>query len=220
MSAEQRDSAGDAFPEGCHLIEIRISELRRLFNAIDPSPFNERDLDPEAEEFIVGWARELPAGGAPLGLLVHLDRAAGLPDEARVLRDAIHEFFGRRATATRRKLRELFRRGRTSLAIGLAFLALSIATSDVISTYFEASRLASILRESLIIGGWVAMWGPLEIFLYEWWPIRADIRLGQRLSAMPVRISYRTDASEDAWRSDWPAVPAAEPSRSVARPLS
>lgn len=46
-----------------------------------------------------------------------------------------------------------------------------------------------MLRESLLIGGWVAMWRPLEIFLYDWWPIRADARLFDRLAAMPVRIA-------------------------------
>jgi len=43
-------------------------------------------------------------------------------------------------------------------------------------------------------------------FLYDWWPIRAEARLADRLSAMPVRISYRTDADADAWRRDWPVV--------------
>jgi len=28
-----------------------------LFNAMDPAPFRERDLDPNAEEYIVGWGR-------------------------------------------------------------------------------------------------------------------------------------------------------------------
>lgn len=199
-------SAGDAIPEKCKIIEVRVAELRQLFNAIDPSPFRERDLDPGAEDFIVGWSKNLPAD-APLGLLVHLDRAAGSADEATVLRDAIHEFFSQRAAGSRRRLHELFRRGRTSLAIGLAFLALSIGIGDAIASYFEGRSLAGILRESLLIGGWVAMWGPLEIFLYEWWPIRADTRLFERLSAMPVRVVYKTDASSDAWRSDWPAVP-------------
>ncbi len=37
---------------------VRVAELRQLFNAIDPSPFRERDLDPRAEEFIVEWARD------------------------------------------------------------------------------------------------------------------------------------------------------------------
>ena len=38
------------------------------------------------------------------------------------------------------------------------------------------------------------MWRPIEIFLYEWWPIRAEARLFDRLSAMTVRV-VPTDAS-------------------------
>ncbi|MQA30396.1 MAG: hypothetical protein GEU82_11250 [Luteitalea sp.] len=180
-------SAGDAIPRNCQVIEVRVAELRHLFNAIDPSPFRERDLDPRAEAFILDWSREIPAD-APLALLVHLERAAGQPDEAVVLREAIHEFFGERAAGTRRRLRDLFRRGRISLAIGLTFLASSIGIGDGLAVYVPDNRWTEIVRESLLIGGWVAMWRPLEIFLYDWWPIRAEARLGDRLSAMPVRI--------------------------------
>jgi hypothetical protein len=201
----ERASAGDAIPPKCHIIEVRIAELRQLFNAIDPSPFHERDLDPQAELFIVDWARDLPRD-EPLALIVHLERAAGRPDEAAILRDAIHEFFARRAAETRRRLRELFRRGRTSLAIGLGVVAASILIGDAVVTYFRGSRWADIVRESLLIGGWVAMWRPLEVFLYDWWPIRADAQLFDRLSAAPVRIVYKPDAAADAWRSDWPVV--------------
>ena len=42
-----------------HVIELRVDEIAQLFHTLDPSPFRERDLDREAEEFIVGWAREL-----------------------------------------------------------------------------------------------------------------------------------------------------------------
>lgn len=51
------------------VIEVRVAELRQLLDAIDPSPFRERNLDPRAEAFIVDWARELPPGTrpAPLG---------------------------------------------------------------------------------------------------------------------------------------------------------
>ena len=76
-----RSSAGDTIPTQCRVIEVRVAELRQLFNAIDPSPFRERDLDPRAEEFIVEWARDLPRD-ARLALLVHLDRSAGQADEA------------------------------------------------------------------------------------------------------------------------------------------
>jgi hypothetical protein len=199
-------------------IEVRVAELRQLFNAIDPSPFHERDLDPRAEEFIAGWARDLP-GDAPLALLVHLERAPGMDGEEAMLRDAIHEFFGQRAAATRRSLRELLRRGRVSLVIGLVFLASSVAVGNAAANAIQGD-LGSVLRESLLIGGWVAMWRPLEIFLYDWWPIRADARRFDRLAAMPVRIAYRSHAARDAWRSDWPAAracPAAEPCSEATR---
>ena len=186
-------------------IEVRVAELRQLFNSIDPSPFRDRDLDSRAEEFIVEWARDYPRD-APLALLVHLERAAGLADEATLLGDAIRQYFKARAASARRNLRELFRRGRISLVIALAFLAVSLMLSDLVRNVSD-SGFATVLREGFVIGGWVAMWRPLEVFLYDWWPIRAEIRLLDRLSEMPVRIDYKEKMSDDAWRSDWPAIP-------------
>jgi len=207
-------SAGDALPQRCAVIEIRVSELRQLFNAIDPSPFRERDLDPRAEQFIVEWASDLPPD-RPWGLVVHLDRPAGRADEAEALREAIHEYFGQRVVACRRRLRELFHRGRISLVIALAFLTASTVVGDAVADYLGDGRFSEVIREGFLIGGWVAMWRPLEVFLYDWWPIRAEGRLLQRLSTMPVRIEYKETASTDAWRADWPEVPAAEVARSA-----
>jgi len=203
-------TAGDPIPDTCRLIEVRVGELRQLFNAIDPSPFHERDLDKDAEGFIVEWAKDF-ARDAPLALLVHLERGPGRPDEASLLGDAIHEFFRRRAASSRRSLRDLFRRGRISLAIALVFLAAAIGVGDALASYFRDSNVAGTLREGFLIGGWVAMWRPLQVFLYDWWPIRAEARLFDRLSVMPVGIRYKASAATGAWRSDWPAAPAALP---------
>jgi hypothetical protein len=115
-------------------------------------------------------------------------------------------------------LRQLFRRGRISLAIGLAFLASSIAIGDALASYFQGTGWGEILRESLLIGGWVAMWRPLEVFLYDWWPIREKARLFDRLSAMPVKIAYMSDVASDAWRSDWPAAPTGDRSSTARTP--
>src|SRR5688572_923133 len=157
MAAHRTSAGGDEIPRDCRVIEVRVSELRQLFNAIDPSPFNERDLDPRAEDFIVDWSKDLPRE-ARLALRVHLERPAGRPGEAAMLGDAVHAYFHGRAASTRRKLRELLRRGRTSLLIALAFLAASIGAGDAFAASFEGSRLAVVLREGLLIGGWVAMW--------------------------------------------------------------
>ena len=200
-------SAGDPLPATCELIEVRVSELKQLFNAIDPSPFRERDLDPDAEQFITDWAREA-SPSATFGLAVHLERPAGLPNEPGELREAIHEFFRHRAELSRRRMRELLRRGRTSLVIGVCALGVALAAGNLVGRFFS-DHIAGILQESLLIGGWVAMWRPLEIFLYDWWPIRAEATLADRLSVMPVRISYKQDGTADAWRWDWPVAPSA-----------
>lgn len=211
-AAPRPRAAGDPIPTNCVVIEVRLAELKQLFNAIDPSPFRERDLDPSAEQFIVGWAKDAPAD-ASLALVVHLDRPAGLADEAAALKDAVREYFSHRAQGTRQRLRQLFRLGRTSLVIGITCLAASLLLGDFLANVLSGRSLGEVLRESLLIGGWVAMWRPMEIFLYEWWPIRAEARLYDRLSVMPVRIAYASDAESEAWRRDWPAVAPAAPSR-------
>jgi hypothetical protein len=133
-----------------------------------------------------------------------------MADEATALRDAMHEYFAQRATATRQRLRELFWRGRVSLAIGLAALAILMLAGDLIEEALPGRRIGELLRESLLIGGWVAMWRRLEVFLYDWWPVRAQMQLYRRLSKAPVRIEYAGEGKSQAWRKDWPAAPISE----------
>jgi hypothetical protein len=222
IESEEAQIAGDPLPRGCELIEVHVAELKQLFNAMDASAFRDRDLDPDAEEFIVGWAREAPRGSS-LALQVELDRAPGLAEESAALREAVHEFFTHRAQAARRRLRELLSIGRISLLVGLVFLAVAVGMGDIVATAMKGQRLGQLLLEGLVICGWVAMWRPLEILLYGWWPIRTEARLYDRLSIMPVRILYKGTAEPEAWRRDWPAVPSVQaipqkrPPRAAAR---
>jgi hypothetical protein len=164
-------------------IHIRMPTLGQLFDPIDPSPVTGKDLLPDVVEFIVSWGREIPVRTRPT-LVVHVDDPAPA-HEARAAATGIHAFFASQSFAHRRKLRQLFRVGRISLLIALVVLSLSIAVGEALRA--TGSRLAIAVGSTLEIGGWVAMWRPFEIFLYEWWPIRADIRLFHRLAAMDVR---------------------------------
>jgi len=176
-----------------NLIEVRLRELRQLFNSMDPTPFHHQDLDPEAEEFIVSWALEHPTEGE-IGLIIHLEQCPSESDaEARVA-EAIHNYFSYRAELVTRELRQLMQRGRVSLLIGLAFLAACIVAADILG-HADKSPLVGIIRESLTIGGWVAMWRPLEIFLYDWWPLTARRRTLTKLGAAPVKLEIGASAS-------------------------
>src|SRR5687767_7579139 len=99
------------------VIEVRLRDVRQLFDAMDPSPFREKDLDPKAEEFIVDSLKEL-SPRAPHGVIIHVDQPTGLPDEDRMIGDAVRDHFARKASLSLRDLRRLRRRGLLSLAIG------------------------------------------------------------------------------------------------------
>ena len=186
----KRDSRGDAIPPDCARIEVRVGEIKQLFNSVDPAPFRERDIDPKAEEFIVDSARELRRG-APLGLVVRLSRPVGAPEDLAALPQAVREYFAERAVATRTQLRRLLRTGGWSLLIGVAFVAVANFIGDAVGelagryTKYDYGRL---LHESVVIGAWVALWRPLEILLYDWWPILGEARLFDRLGAMHVQV--------------------------------
>jgi len=168
-------------------IAVRITSISQLFNSLDPFPFQERDLDKNAEEFIVGWARELPRD-QPIHIVLHLPAAEMQKPECRDVGTALHKYFGYRAEVTQRDLNELFRTGRVSLVIGMAVLAAGLITTQFIIGSLGESQLTSYFREGLIIISWVANWKPMEIFLYDWWPVLRTRNLYRRLSNADVEL--------------------------------
>ena len=168
------------------VIEVRLKELNQLFDSLDPSPFAEKDLDPKAERYILDSYREMPAR-LVRSLVIYLDQAGDTGQEA-VVADAIREHFTRQSRHLRQQLRLLIRRGLVSLGIGLAFLAAVFAISRAVSGSLNGHPLAPLFEQGLLIVGWVAMWRPLEIFLYDWWPVAGERRMHERLSAIDVRL--------------------------------
>lgn len=172
-------------PESPASIRLQLRDLAQLFNSMDPSPFHDRDLDADAEEFILSWAREMPRH-LPIDLTIHLGTTPP-PDRLGEVENAVRHYFANRAEMKQREFRLLLRRGRTSLIVGLLFLAGCITLSELLRSHGHGT-VATFLRESLMIGGWVAMWRPLEIYLYDWWPLREERRVLERLAQMPVHV--------------------------------
>jgi hypothetical protein len=160
--------------------------MAQLFDALDPATHQEKELSQKIDEYIVESAADLPGRG-PLALTVHLDQP-GSGDEERLVGKAVQAHFTRRARSQSRRLRQLLRRGLVSLAIGLGFLIAVFLVGQFAARAMGAGGLGILFRESLLIVGWVAMWRPLEIFLYDWWPIAGERRLSDRLSRITVRV--------------------------------
>jgi len=166
-------------------IELRVDEVAQLFHTLDPFPFRERDLDREVEDFIVGWARELPAD-QPIGIVVHLPDSVAQSSAARELGDAFSRHFSHKAGNIQRDLNELFRVGRRALGIGVFVLVACFVAAHFAGEFLNGSPFKRLVEESFLILGWVANWRPLEIFLYDWWPIARRRALYHRLARAVV----------------------------------
>ncbi len=184
-SRAQREAATPAIP---NRIEVRLRELSQLFNVMDPSPFHEKELDIDAEEFIVGWASELP-DDEPMSLLLHLDQRSNEDDPHTLISEAVHHYFQYKADVTRRRLTHLTREGWHDLLRGILFLTSCVFVASLLSGF--ESTFMSIFRESVLIGGWVAMWRPMEVFLYERWPLKSLRTLYLTLASMPIEVRLR-----------------------------
>jgi hypothetical protein len=167
-------------------LELRVRELAQLFNSMDPTPFHNKALDREAETFIETWARGFPHK-AQVHLTLHLQSMPPDGDPTALVTEAIHNHFADKADSVRRDLRDLFWQGRTSLLIGMAFVTLCLLAADVIGQKGTGTAY-TIARESLTIVGWVAMWRPMQIFLYEWWPLARRIGVAKSIARAHIKV--------------------------------
>ena len=69
-----------------------LRELGQLFDPLDPSSPDERDLNHRVEEFIVESLKEVFANEVR-ELVVHFDQPTTMPDEERIVVNAIRAYF-------------------------------------------------------------------------------------------------------------------------------
>jgi len=182
MQASTPASAGDS-ERG--VIRLRVRELRQLFDTLDPAPFLERELDERMAEYVESSAAELPRH-VSLRLEVHLPAAQIESGEPERVEAAVRKHYEHQVELVRRRFQQMMREGRRSLLVGLVALAACMLIADAASG--SEWRGVRVLGEGIVIGGWVAMWRPIEILLYDWWPLRRDIALQERLREMRVEL--------------------------------
>lgn len=168
-------------------IELKLKTVAQLFNSFDPSPFHEKDLDDDAEEYIAGTAAEMPET-APLTLVLHLPFEVAATTDVNALRDSIRNYFEYRSGVWGREIRKTLRQGRNGLLVGLVILFVAMALHGVVGERLPEGTLSGATQEGLLIAGWAAFWWPIQIFLYEWWPARSKQVLYRRLCRMEVEI--------------------------------
>jgi hypothetical protein len=88
-------------------------------------------------------------------------------------------------------------RGIRALQRGLVFLAVCL----LLSTLFDGLEsvpglLRRLLSEGFLIAGWVSLWYPIELLLYEWGPYWREKQIYRRIEQMELEILPKQSTAE------------------------
>lgn len=167
-------------------LEIKLQLLN--INELLRSPislYRKRTLKSDAEDFIVEEAETLPRKGA-INMKVHLALSEVKYKDDIAL--AIHRHFCYRREQSQKKFKRVLQYGWRILFIALGLLAVIFSLTEIALHLIPDNRLVLFIRESFIILGWVALWRPLELLLYDWYPIKTNINLYYRLEHSNVQV--------------------------------
>lgn len=175
-----------AHPPPAHHLDLRIRQMDQLFNSLDPTPFLNKDLDHDAEAFIESWAQGF-SSRSKLRITIHLEKMPDEENPSELITEAVRNYFNYKAGLTLGELKRLLRDGRYSLFIGIGFLTVCLFAAEAVRQIGTDTPFI-VAKEGLMILGWVALWRPLQIFLYEWWPLARRIRVCKSLGRTTIRV--------------------------------
>ncbi len=174
--------------EGKRWIEVRVKSAQQLFDARDPAPFRERDLDDGFVEYVLSSVREF-AVSCPLKLVIYIEGEESKDLARDAIREAIHSYFTYKSDLQKSELRTFLKRAQLFLLIGLFVLISCIGLAQSLTLPNPPGALG-ILREGIVIFGWVSIWKPIELILFDWYPLFERLRFYKKLMTIEIDITF------------------------------
>lgn len=169
-------------------VEVAVNHSRQLFDDKDPTPFRDPNLDQNFVSFLINSVQAIPLKKLSR-LRIIIKQEVHSADEKNIL-EAINSYFTYEAQLMQIKKRKSTREGRIFLLLGLLTLFSCLSLSQMLETILVQSKLMLIIQEGFVIIGWVAMWRPLEMFLYDWWPLHEQEGYFKKIAEMDKEINF------------------------------
>lgn len=181
--------------DDCIVIEITIDSPYDLYDDKDPSPLKVRDLKPSIENYILTCIREIPKN-KKVRINFYFFKFGISDSEIVNLRKSVKEFFDYRSKVRFVDFKFTIRNGLKSVAIGLVFLFMCIFISNKFLNSPQ-TLVGRFFLEGLSVLGWVSLWNPVQIFLYEIWPIISNSKNLKRVSKLDFNFKAIESLPED-----------------------
>ena len=164
-------------------ITLQLDDIQDLF--ADPEPGSERyvsGMDYLYSELKTSSPRERLH--EKVKLTIELPREKITEGLVERTREKVKRYCRFKIEENHKELIALHHQGVSSLWMGLIVLLICLAlafTFTVVAQVGIHKLLAGLFQMGAVLfaasAGWVALWQPAEIFLYDWWPLRRDMRI-------------------------------------------
>jgi hypothetical protein len=198
----------------CTVIGINIKSVHQIFNSFDPSPFSERDVDLDCEDFILTNAeyhslhqqvdffqveiniKELPSVQDYQRLFGYSN--ADMPITSTLQTDlqlSLNNHFEFLQHKNLVLVKMTLKTGQVSLAVGACIMLSCLVLTALLNPKAESERVfdggywVQVAIQALNILAWVSLWKPFEIFVYSWWPLVTRQRLLGKLAKCKVQVN-------------------------------
>jgi hypothetical protein len=165
------------------LLKVRKTE-DVLYESVIPLSCK-RLLHPDVEEFIIQEAEKLQPNPELEITIEIIEKTSFSVNE---ITSVIHRHFESKCETEKRKISNALKLGSKSLLIAFIFLIIMFLVTRILLNIVPENSLLITLKEVFIILGWVALWRPAELLLYEWRPFKRDAQLFGRLAGCKITV--------------------------------
>ena len=190
LSSAFRPFAGTDPETGSVIIDIYIGCSDEFYNRFDASPDHEREISDEVLTYIRHSVEDMsPDERKKARISVYLEKDL----YERECRDhcmvrALRGCFANRLDAEKRKYRHALIKGRRMFLRGMIFLIVCLVACSAYLRVTTKSDLNDALSQSFVIIGWVALWRPIEFYLYDRRDMAAGLKELETVCQMPIDI--------------------------------
>lgn len=178
--------------EGKRWIEVRIKSTNQLFDVRDPAPFRERDLDDDFVEYILSSVRE-GSVSSPMKFVIYVEEKEDPQLPKDTIREAIRGHFLYQVILEERNLKQYLKKAQIYFLIGFFVLATCLGIAQEMHVP-NAPGYWGVLREGIVIFGWVSIWKPIELILFDWYPLVEKYRYYKKIVSTEIDIHFHAEA--------------------------
>ncbi len=166
-----------------HTIKIGLSSFDQLINVDSDNVYPGTGVESDAFDYIYTEADESPRGSK---LTLEINIPSITPEKEELARKVLQKYFEYELKIAEKSLTKNFRKGLGAVILALFIALICILISLGLNSLNLSEELRSILNGILIIACWVSTWTVIEIFFFDWWPIKREINIDKKLSLMDI----------------------------------